>query len=152
MGYQLRPQFDQPTAEEMQRSRSTMLALLPVFLLQQGLRLVDDDGNAVRQLLYVASWSAVSLLFVSVLAGWKLPFTSLSDQMMFKGEWTTAARGDAMRYGIGALVVVGAIMMASTIWMEVASRTAINVLVGVPLAVAGARFAWLNRGEPTDDE
>ncbi len=56
-----------------------------------------------RQLLYVLSWSALSIVFVSVLAGWKLNFMTVRDHFLLNDEWTKAARGDAMRYGMVAL-------------------------------------------------
>ncbi len=152
MAYQDRPHFDQPTTEELERSQQVMFALLPIFLLQQGLRLVDSDGGVWRQLLYVAGWSGLSIVIVAVLAGWKLGWMSARDHVVLNDEWTKAARGEAMRYGIVTLALLGVAMMASTIWIEVTPRTAINVLVGVPLLVAGVRFTMLNRAADADDE
>lgn len=152
MSYRRKADFDQPTAEEMERVHQAMYILLPIFLMQQGIVLLDIDEGVVSQVIRITGWGMLGITFVSILAGWKFRWTSEFEHKLLNDEWAKAARGQAMIWGIVTLAVLGFAMMLATIWIDVPVRVAINILVGVPLAVAALRLAWLNRAVPLDDE
>lgn len=152
MSYRKKADFDEPTTEEVERMHQTMYILLPIFLIQQGIVLLDSDESVVSQMIRTTGWGMLGVTFVLILAGWKFRWMSEFEQKLLNDEWAKAARGQAMIWGIVALAFLGFAMMLSTIWIEIPVRVAINVLVGVPMAVAALRLGWLNRTAQFEDE
>lgn len=151
MSYVNRPDFDQPTAEDIQRIRRTQMWLVPIVMLQVGTNLMRGGGVAF-QLLNTLSWSVLTIAILWVLVGWPLRWMSQRDQQILDDDWARATRDAATRWGLIAVVLIGCALMMAQIWVGIGTRLAINLLVGGGLSVAGLRFAWLNRGGPDEDE
>lgn len=151
MSYGKRPDFDQPTAEDIQRIRRTVMWLVPIFLLQAGTTLMRG-GALAFQIFNTLSWSVLTIAILWVLVGWPLRWMAQRDQDLLNDDWARATRDAATRWGLIAVVVIGCGLMFAQIWVAVGTRLAINLLVGGGLSVAGLRYAWLNRGGPDEDE
>ena len=102
MSYRPRPEFDQPTAESVERSRRTVIWFIPFVVIQQattifrhGARSPPGAGN--RRL------GVVTLTLLWMLLG--LPFRWLSerDQAILNDERNRAISGDSARWGIAAM-------------------------------------------------
>ncbi len=152
MGYARRPEFDQPTAEDAERSRRVMLWIAPAIMLQQASRLLERDATTLGQFLQVASWSLLTLAILWVLAGWPARWLSERDQMILNDEGQRAMRADAMRWGMIAAAMIGCGLMVATVWIAFDARVAINALVTGAIVTAALRLAWVNRAEPAEDE
>jgi hypothetical protein len=152
MSYVKRPQFDQPSVEDIQRTRRSMVWMLPAFLVQQASFMIGGQLSVAEQVLHLTAWCALTVSILWFLAGWRLRWMSEEDNRLLDDEWNRAARGEANCWGMIALVAVGCGLLIATIWTEINIRLAIDLLVGMPLAVAVARFGWLNRGEPDEDD
>lgn len=152
MRYSERADFDTPTPEELERSRRVWLWLAPVLMLQQARWLFEADGPFERQLLGVALWCALTISILWMLAGWPLRWLSARDRIILNDEGQRAMRAEAMRWGMISAVLLGCAMTIAELWVDLSSSAAINGLVSISIITAAVRFAWLNRGEPTDDE
>lgn len=152
MSYRQKAEFDRPTIEDVEKIRRTMTWLLPIFLMQQGLQLMDSDRSVGWQLFEVFSWSGLTVVMLAILLGWKLNWISDEDHRLLNDEWQRDVRGNALRWALVALVITASLLMAASVLTTVEIRFAINLLVGIPLATAGFRMAWLNRGELGEDE
>jgi hypothetical protein len=152
MSYIERPKFDQPTAEDVQRSQRTMMWILPGILLQQGLTLMRGHGGVASRLLSTLSWTVVTISVLWLLVGWPLRWLSQRDQDLLNDDWNRAVRDAATRWGLIAVVLIGCALMLAQVWVDVGTTLAISLIVGGGLSVAGLRHAWLNRGEAGHDE
>jgi hypothetical protein len=74
------------------------------------------------------------------------------DQAILNDEWNQSISGDASRWGIAALVLLGCGMMIAHIWYPLDAAIAVYGLVNGAMVVAVGRYAWLNRTEPGEDE
>jgi hypothetical protein len=152
MSYRPRPTFDQPTAESVQRSRRSMIWVIPLVIIQQGTAIFRHDADMASRLLATLAWATVSLLMLWMLLGLPLRWLSERDQAVLNDEWQRSISGDAARWGLAALALLGAAMMIARIWVPVDSGLAIYGLVNGALIVAVGRYGWLNRAEPDEDE
>ncbi len=152
MSYAKRPDFDEPTVEDVQRTRRSMIWMLPALLLQQATFMVGEEMSVPRQILHVTTWSILTLSILWFLAGWRLRWMSDHANLLLDDEWNRSVRGEANGWGMIALVAIGCGLLFATIWTQLNVRLAIDLLVGGPLAVAVVRFAWLNRGDAGEDD
>ena len=152
MSYRPRPAFDQPTAETIQRSRRSLVWVLPLVLVQQGTAIFRHGADMFSQLLSMIAWATVTVAILWLLLGLPVRWMSERDQAILNDEFTREISGDAARWAICALAVIGFAMMLMRIWLPLDAGIAIYVLVNGALLVAIGRYAWLNRAEPGDDE
>jgi len=152
MSYRSRPDFDQPTAEGVQRSRRTSMWVIPLLILQQSTFIFGREGDATSQLIGAMAWTALTVALLWWLLG--LPFRWLSerDQAILNDEWSRSISGAACRWGIATAALLGCAMMAARIWIPLDAGIAIYALVNSSLVVAVARYSWLDWGEPDEDE
>ena len=61
MSYRSRPDFDQPTAESVQRSRRTSMWVIPLLILQQSTFIFGREGDATSQLIGAMAWTALTV-------------------------------------------------------------------------------------------
>jgi hypothetical protein len=127
-----------------------MVWLIPALIIQQG-ALVFRDDPAV-QLIGTLAWAGVSILLLWWLLGFPLRWLSEEDQAILNDEWNQAIGGEAAKWGIAALVLLGCGIMVARIWYKLDAGMAVFGLVNGTLLVAIGRYAWLNRGEPDEDE
>ncbi|HEX4738668.1 MAG TPA: hypothetical protein VH331_14010 [Allosphingosinicella sp.] len=152
MSYSGRSKLFQPDAESIQRSRRTMMWFIPIIIVQQGVFIFRSDADAFAQLFGTLAWGSVSIVLVWLLLGLPLRWVSEEDQAILNDEWNRSISGEAARWGIAALVVLGCGMMVARIWYPLNAGLAVYGLVNGALVVASCRYAWLNRGEPDEDE
>ena len=152
MSYRPRPDFDQPNAESVQRTRRTFLWFIPLIILQQGSVIFGHDSEWSTRIVGTVAWTCVSLSIIWLLLGLPLRWLSERDQAILNDEWNRQIRGDAALWGIAALALIGCGMMLARIWEPLDSGLAIFGLVNGALIVAVLRYAWLNRAEPGEDE
>ena len=152
MSYQQRPDFDQPTAESVQRSRRTMIWVLPLVLVQQGTAIFRQGADTASQLLSTMAWVVVTLAILWLLLGLPLRWMSERDQAILNDELSRKISGDAARWRITALAIIGCGLMLARLWLPLDAGVAIYGLVNGALIVAIGRYAWLNRAEPGEDE
>ena len=152
MSYRPRPSFDQPTAETIQRSRRTMGLILPFLIIQQSLVLFGSDSGRFEHILGIVAWGCVTFSLLWWLLG--LPFRWLSkrDHAILNDEHFRAASGDASRWGIVTLALLGFAMLIAQFWIRIPLGLAIYALVNASLVVTFGRLTWLNRAEPDEDE
>ena len=152
MSYRSRPNFDQPNVESIQRSRRTTVWLIPLLIIQQGATIFRHDAGIASQLLGTLAWGSVSLLLVWWLLGLRLRWLSEEDQAILNDEWNQWISAEAARWGVVAMVMLGCAMMIARIWYPLNVGMAVYGLVNGALVIAVGRYAWLNRGEPDEDE
>jgi hypothetical protein len=152
MSYRQRPNFDQPDAESIQRSRRAMVWVIPLVIVQQGLTIFRHGADVLSQLFATLAWASVSLLLMWWLLGLPMRWMSERDQAILNDEWHRTISGDSARWGMVALTVIGAAMMIARIWMPLDAGLAVYALVNGGLIASVFRYAWLNRAEPEEDE
>jgi len=152
MSYRERPDFDRPTAESIERSRRSMGWVIPLVVVQQGFTIFRHGADLASQLLGIFAWATVSLTILWMLFGLPLRWLPERDQAILNDEWHKSVSGDAGRWGIAALTVIGCAMMIARIWVPIDAGLAIYGLVNGALIVAVGRYTWLNRGEPDEGE
>jgi uncharacterized membrane protein len=152
MAYRQRPDFDGPDAESVQRTRRTLGWILPLLLIQQSIILFGHDSGRFEHELGIMAWGAVTTLLLWWLLG--LPFRWLSkrDQAILNDERSRIVSGDASRWGIVTMALVGFGMLIAQFWIRLDVGVAIYALVNASLIVTFARLSWLNRAEPDEDE
>lgn len=152
MSYRPRPIFDQPTAETIQRSRRTIVWFIPLIILQQGSTIFRHGSDFGSRLLATLAWASVSLMMLWMLLNWPMRWLSERDQAVLNDERSRAISGDAARWGIVAVSIIGCAMMVARLWISLDAGLAIYGLVNGALVVAVIRYAWLNRPEPDENE
>lgn len=152
MVYRRRSDFDRPTVEGVERWRRTFAWILPLLFLQQGFTIFGHHSDGVGPLLGTIGWSIISLTILWMLLGLPMGGLSERDQAILDDEWNGFARGEAARWGIAALVLIGCSMMVARLWVSLDAGVAIYMLVNGSLFVAFARYSWLYRGEPDESE
>jgi hypothetical protein len=151
MSYRERPQFDRPDAESVQRTRGTIW-ILPLLGLQQSTIMFGHDTSLFEHVLGFVAWGVVTTSLLWWLLG--LPFRWLSkrDQAILNDERSRIVSGDAARWGIVTMVLVGYGMSIAQFWVKLNTGLAIYAVVNASLIVTFARLAWLNCEEPDEDE
>lgn len=151
MSYRPRLDFDQPTAESVQKTRRASIWIIPAVILQQT-TLIFGHGDVFSQLLGAVCWTTLTVAELWWLLG--LPFRWLSerDQAILNDERSRSVSGDAARWGMATAALVGCGMMIARIWVRLDAGVAIFALVNSALIVAVARSWWLDRDEPGEDE
>jgi len=152
MSYRDRPEFDQPTAESVQRSRRTVAWMIPLMIVQQGTAIFRHGADISVQVMGILAWAAVTLTLLWMVFGLPVRWLSERDQAILNDEWNCAISGDAARWGISALAIIGCGLMLARIWEPLDAGLAIYGLVNGALIVSVLRYAWLNRAEPGEDE
>lgn len=152
MAYRSQPDFDQPNAESIQRSRRATVWLIPLVVIQQGAAIFRPGAGIASQVMGTLAWGFVTLLLLWWLLGLPMRWLSERDQAILNDEWHREISGDAARWGIAALAVIGCGMMLARFWEPLNPGLAIYGLVNGALIVAILRYAWLNRAEPGEDE
>src|SRR4051794_13112530 len=152
MSYRPRPDFDQPTAESIERSRRNLVWIIPLAVLQQGMVLFKHDADRSDQLLTTIAWACVTLTILWMLLGLPLRWLSERDQAILNDERNQAISGDATRWGFAAMAAIGCGMMIARVWIRLDAGQAIYGIVNGALIVATARYTWLNRAESNEDE
>ena len=152
MSYRPRPDFDRPDVETVQRSRRALGWILPALFLQQSLILFGHESGRFEHVLGVVAWGTVTASLLWWLLG--LPFRWLSkrDQAILNDERSRLVSGDASRWGIVTMALVGFGMLIAQFWVKLDVGIAIYALVNASLIVTFARLSWLNRAEPDEDE
>jgi len=151
MSYRPRPDFDQPDAESVQRSRRMLPWMIPLIFLQQG-SLIFGHSERLTQIVGTAAWACVSLLMLWIFLGLPMRWLSERDQAIINDERSRMVRGDAASWGIAALILIGCGMMVARLWVQLNAGIAIYGLVNGALIVAVCRYGWLNRSEPDEGE
>lgn len=151
MSYRSRATFDQPSAETVQRTRRSMVFIIPLAILQEGWVIFGADVDSFSKVLGTVAWAAVTLTLLWWLFGLPLRWLSERDQAILNDEWHRSISGDAAKWGIAALAVAGCGMLIARFWVALDSGVAIYTLVNSATLVAIFRYAWLNRGEPDED-
>jgi hypothetical protein len=152
MSYRERPDFDRPTVESIQRSRRSMAWVIPLVVIQQGFAIFRHGADLAGQLLAIFAWVTVSITILWMLFGLPVRWLPERDQAILNDEWNQSVSGNASRWGIAALILIGCGMMFARVWLPIDAGVAIYGLVNGALIVAVARYAWLNRAEPDEDE
>jgi hypothetical protein len=152
MSYSPRSRLLRPDAESIQRTRRTSMWLIPLVFVQQGAFIFRSDAGMFGQLAGTLAWGSVSIVLLWHLLGLPLRWVSDEDQIILNDEWHQSISGDAARWGIAALVLLGFGLMVARIWYALNAGWAVYGLVNGALTVAVGRYAWLNRGEPDEDE
>ena len=152
MAYRDRPQFDGPDAESAQRARRTLGWILPLLIVQQSIVLFGHDSGRFEHVLGIVAWGCVTFSLLWWLLG--LPFRWLSqrDHAILNDERSRSVSGDASRWGIATLALIGFGMLIVQFWVKLDVGVAIYVLINAPLIVTFARLSWLNRAEPDENE
>lgn len=151
MSYRKRLDLGEPDAEQVEQSRRITMWLLPILVLQQAWLIFRDDGSAFAHYLGIAAWAAVILVEVAMLGGWKFRWLSERDNAILNDEWHRTLSGEASRWGIAAVAVLGIGLLATDRWITLDPAITVFVLVNAAMAVAALRYAWLNRGSAVDD-
>jgi hypothetical protein len=151
MSYRPRPHFDRPTAESVQRSRRASIWIFPAVILQQS-TLIFGHGDRSSQLVGAVCWMVLTISELWWLLGWPFRWLSERDQAILNDEWTRAISGNASRWGIATAALIGCALMIARIWVPLDAAVAIFALVNSAMIVAVARYWWLDRDEPGDDE
>ena len=152
MSYRGRPNFDQPSAESIQRSRRATVWIIPLIFLQQGAAIFRHGAGPASQIMGTLAWGTVTLLLLWWLLGLPMRWLSERDQAILNDDWQREISGDAARWGIVALAIIGFGMMLARIREPLDAGLAIFGLVNGALVVTVLRYAWLNRAEPGEDE
>lgn len=152
MSYRSRATFDQPSAETVQRTRRSMVFIIPLAILQEAWVMFGADADSFSKVLGTVAWAAVTLTLLWWLFGLPLRWLSERDQAILNDEWHRSISGDAAKWGLAALAVVGCTMLLARFWVALDSGMAIYALVNCATLMAIFRYAWLNRGEPEEDE
>lgn len=152
MSYRPARDFDRPTAESFQRSRRSMLWIIPFILIQQGTAIFRQGADPASRFIGAVAWIVVSLTILRMIFGLPSRWLSERDQAILNDEWNQSISGDAARWGIAALILISSGMMRIRIWMSLDSGLAIYGIANGALIVAIGRYAWLNRSEPEEDE
>lgn len=152
VAYRRKVEFDQPSIEDLEKTQRTMAWLLPLFLIQQGMGLMRAEHDLFGQIFNVIGWSGLTVIMLSMLMGWRPSWISEENQSLLNDDWNREVKANAMRWALIALVVTGSILMAASLWIPLNATLLINLMVGIPLLVAGFRVRWLNRSDSGDDE
>jgi hypothetical protein len=153
MSYRPRPTFDQPTAESVQRSRRAFVWIIPLVVIQQGTVLFGNDGaGTLDHVLRTLAWTAVTIAILWQVLGLPVRWLSERDQAILNDERSQFISAEAAKWGIAATVVLGCALMFAQIWIRIDAGLAIYGVVNGALLAAVARYAWLHRGEPDEDE
>ena len=122
------------------------------MIVQQGTTIFRHGADISVQVMGTLAWAAVTLTLLWMLFGLPVRWLSERDQAILNDEWNREISGDAARWGIAALALIGCGMMLARIWKPLDAGLAIYGLVNGALIVAVLRYAWLNRAEPGEDE
>ena len=152
MSYRERSTFDQPTAESVQRSRRSLVWIIPLVVVQQGMIMFGAKGGIFDELIRTLAWTTVTIAILWQLLGLPLRWLSERDQAILNDERSRFISGDAARWGITAVGILGCSLMLARIWIKLDAGISIYGLVNGALLVALARYTWLNRAEPDEDE
>lgn len=152
MSYRPRPTFDQPTAESVQRSRRALVWIIPLVVIQQGTIIFGHGGGTYDQVLRTMGWTAVTIAILWHVLGLPLRWLPERDQAILNDERSQFISGEAARWGIAATAILGCTLMFARIWIRLDAGPAIYFLVNGALLAAVARYAWLNRAEPDEDD
>lgn len=152
MSYRQRPDFDRPDAESVQRSRRALGWILPALILQQSLILFGHDSGRFEHVVGIVAWGCVTFSLLWWLLGLPFRWMSTRDQAILNDERSRAVTGDASRWGIVTMVLLGFGMLIAQFWIRLDVGIAIYALVNASLVVTFARLTWLNRAEPDEDE
>ena len=152
MGYRRRPLFNQPTAESVQRSRRAVVWIIPLIVVQQGTIMFSSSGTTVDHVLRTLAWTAITAAVLWQLLGLPLRWLSERDQAILNDERSQFISGDSARWGIAAMAILGCGLMFAQIWVSLDAGVTIFGLVNGALFVAVARYTWLHRSEPDEDE
>jgi hypothetical protein len=152
MSYRDRPDFDQPTAESVRRSRRSSIWVIPLVVMQQSTLIFRHDADKVSQLIGAIAWTALTIALLWWLLGLPFRWMSQRDQAILNDEWSRSVSGDACRWGIAAAALGGCAMMVARIWVPLDAGLAIFALVNGALLIAEGRYLWLDRAEPAEDE
>ena len=151
MSYRERPDFDQPTAESVQRSRRMASWFIPLIVVQQA-TLIFGHTDKSGQIVGTVAWTCVSVSMLWLFLGLPMRWLSERDQAVVNDERSRAVRGDAACWGIAALIIIGSGMMIARLWVQLDAGVAIYGLANGALIVSLGRYGWLNRAEPDEDE
>ena len=152
MGYRPRPTFDQPTAESVQRTRRTFIWIIPLIMVQQGFLLFKPGAEMSDQLLGTVAWGSVTLVLLWWLLGLPFRWLSARDQAILNDERSRADSGDAARWGIVTVALLGFVLLFARFWIPLDAGVTIYGLVNAALIVTFGRLTWLNRAGPEEDE
>lgn len=152
MSYARKPDFDQPSAEDVERARRSQMWLLPILVFQQAGLIFRDDASVYGAYLGIAAWASMVLVEIAILGGWNFQWLNDRDNAIVNDEWHMALSGDACRWGLAATAVTGIGLVVADRWVDLPFAQTIFVLVNAGMLVAGLRYAWLNRGSADDDE
>jgi hypothetical protein len=152
MGYRKKAEFDQPTAEDFEDTRRNWIWIFPLLALQQATLIFREDGRSFTAYLGIAVFSMVVLTLIAILSGWGARWMSKRDNAILNDEWHRAVSGDASRWGLAATSLMGVGFVIADRWVALDAGETAWVMVNAGMLTAGLRYAWLNRGDPDDDE
>jgi hypothetical protein len=152
MAYRQRPDFDGPDAESVQRTRRRFVWIFPLILIQHSMILFGHDSGRFDHVLGIMAWGTVTASLLWWLLGLPFRWMSKRDQAILNDERSRFVSGDAARWGIVTMAVVGFGMLIAQYWIKLDVGIAIYALVNASLIVTFVRLSWLNRAEPDEDE
>jgi hypothetical protein len=152
MSYRPKFNFDQPTAESVQRTRRSLAWIIPLLMVQQGVMLFKHGNGVFDQVLAMIAWAAVTLSLLWWLLGLPFRWLSARDLAILNDERSRVISGEAARWGIVAMALLGFMMLIARFWIRLDAGLAIYGLVNGSLIVTFGRLTWLNRAEPDEDE
>jgi len=126
--------------------------MIPLMIVQQGIAIFRHGADISVQVMGILAWAAVTLPLLWMVFGLPVRWLSERDQAILNDEWNREISGDAARWGISALAIIGFALMIVRIWEPLDAGLAIYGLVNGALIVSVLRYAWLNRAEPGEDE
>jgi len=151
MSYRERLNFDQPNAEQVQRHRRTMVWLVPLLFVQQGAMLIRPGVDTPAQILSTIAWATTSLSLLWPILGLPMRWLSDRDRQILDDDWHRYLSGEASRWGLATLVLLGCAVMVARFWYPLATAPTVFALVNGALLGAVARYVWLNRAEPDEE-
>ena len=98
MSYRPRPEFDQPTAESVQRTRRASIWIIPLVILQQSTLIFGRNGDTSSQLVGAICWTVLTIAELWWLLGLPFRWMSERDQAILNDEWSRSVSGDAARW------------------------------------------------------
>lgn len=152
MSYRKRLDFMDPGPEDIEKQRKALVWLIPLIIIQQGSGIFRNEASVMSQLVSTLAWGAVSIVLLWWLLGLPLRWMSDGERAILNDEWNQAVSADAARWAVGAFVLIGVGLMITRFFVPLDAGLAIFGLVNGAMLTAVARHAWLNRGEPDEDE
>ncbi|NJC04542.1 hypothetical protein GGQ97_000335 [Sphingomonas kaistensis] len=152
MSYQTKRDYFGPSVADVERQRRTMLWMLPLILMNQGVGIFAADASVIRQVTGTIAWVSVTAALLWFLLGIRLRWMSPQEHRQLNDEWYQAVIGDSARWAFAAVVVTGMILFVTRHWFPLEGARGVFVTTNAAILTAALRQAWLNRGPLDEDD